>query len=244
MLNGARGRLDHALDWVRLQIDGFPARGAFGRPSPVRYQPIPVLGRGAAGRATGTATRWDAMARTLSSCRVDSGTAVDIGANSGFFSIALARRGIDVLAIEPLPPANRTIVYAARKAGLEERVAVSNLTISPHNLDLIPSASVVVFLSLWHHLVREHGLDAAETMLGAIWAKTGHVMFFETGESEMPPDYGLPPMEPDAGTWVAELLRRNCPGAEIRHLGVHQAFDADRRPATRNLFAVIRAQKS
>ena len=180
------------------------------------------------------------MAETLASCGVDKGTAVDLGANSGYFSIALGRSGLDVLAIEPLPQAHRTIIYAVRKAGLAERVAVSNLAIAPHNLELLPTASVVVFLSLWHHLVREHGIETAETMLSAIWAKTGRVMFFETGESEMPADYGLPAMEPDARTWVAELLLRTCAGGEVRHLGVHQAFDADRRPATRNLFAIVR----
>jgi len=243
MLTALRGRLDRTLDWVRLQIDGFPAHDRFGHVSPIRYQPIPALGIGGGGRAAGTATRWEKMDETLTSCGVSAGAAVDIGANSGYFSIALGRRGFDVLAIEPLPPAHRTIIYAVRKAGLAERVAVSNLTIAPHNIDLIPNASVVVFLSLWHHLARAHGLPAAETMLSAIWAKTGRVMFFDTGESEMPPEYGLPVMEPDAQTWLGELLLRTCPGAEVRHLGLHQAFDADRRPATRNLYAVIRIRE-
>lgn len=244
LTTGVRARIDGAIDWLRLQLDAFPAHQRIGRPSPIRYQPIPDLGMRNGGRAAGTASRWEAMSETLTSCGIGAGVAVDIGANSGFFSIALGRRGFDVLAIEPLPPAHRTLIYAIRKAGLAERVAASNLTVGPDNLDLIPAASVVVFLSLWHHLVREHGLHAAESMLGEIWAKAGRVMFFETGESEMPPEYGLPAMEPDARTWVAELLRRTCPGGEVRHLGGHQAFDAERQPATRNLFAVIRGQNS
>jgi hypothetical protein len=77
-------------------------------------------------------------------------------------------------------------------------------------------------------------------MLEMIWQQTRKVMFFDTGESEMTPDYQLPPMTPDPRSWLADYLAQTCPGARIEHLGRHDAFDPSGNPCQRNLFAVIR----
>lgn len=113
--------------------------------------------------------------------------------------------------------------------------------IDPGSVEILPSADVVVFLSLWHHFVRLHGLDAATAMLRSIWEHTRGVLFFDTGEDEMPEDWGLPRMEPDPETWLARFLAETCSGGTVVHLGRHAAADADGRPAERNLFAVVRA---
>jgi hypothetical protein len=67
-------------------------------------------------------------------------------------------------------------------------------------------------------------------------------MFFDTGEDEMPPSFGLPEMTPDTRTWLEGYLSSTCAGSEVRHLGTHAAFDADGNPCRRNLFAVVRRQ--
>jgi hypothetical protein len=93
---------------------------------------------------------------------------------------------------------------------------------------------------LWHHLVCRQGQDAATAVTAALWDKTGRVMFFDTGEDEMPESFGLPEMAPDARSWLEGYLRSTCRGGRVEHLGRHAAFDADGNPCRRNLFAVVR----
>jgi hypothetical protein len=105
----------------------------------------------------------------------------------------------------------------------------------------MPTADCVLCLSIWHHFVRSYGLEAATGMLQAIWGKTGIVMFFDTGETEMTPDYRLPEMTPDPRSWLEDYLSRTCAGSRVEHLGLHRAFDPEGGPVERNLFAVLRA---
>jgi hypothetical protein len=62
------------------------------------------------------------------------------------------------------------------------------------------------------------------------------VLVFETGEGALAESFGIPPMLPDASTWLAALLRRTCAGGDVRQLGVHD----DGGGQLRSLFAVVR----
>ncbi len=224
----SRERLDSAIDRLRLRIDNYPY-GA--------YQPIDGSGLPPA-RGDGSQTRWEAMAATLDDLHVE--TAIDIGANAGFFSLQLAARGIATTAIESDPGVFRSLIYAVRQADRPNLAAMS-LHLAPGNLELVPAADCTLCLSVWHHWVRSEGFEAATDMLAELWRRTGNVLFFDTGENEMPASFGLPAMEPDAERWLGDFLATTCPGAEVRSLGGHQAFDAQGKPCHRTLFAVLGA---
>jgi hypothetical protein len=66
-------------------------------------------------------------------------------------------------------------------------------------------------------------------------------MCFDTGETEMTPDYGLPEMTPDPRSWLENYLGRTCAGSRVEHLGWHRAFDPEGGSVERNLFAVLRS---
>jgi len=166
-------------------------------------------------------------------------TAVDIGACEGYFSIMLGEAGIPTIALEGDPAVARTAMFAVRRSGLED-VGVLSLALTPSNVGAVPASDCTVCLSIWHHFVRYNGLDAATEMLATIWSDTRKVLFFDTGENEMTPDYGLPEMTPDARSWLAGYLSETCPGSRVEHLGTHAAFDPGGRTVQRNLFAVIR----
>ena len=223
-----REAVDSVVDRLRYRIDTFP----FGL-----YQPVSSLPGGRATRATGSETRWDAIRPVLEDNGV--GSAVDIGACEGYFSLMLAEAGVSTIALEGKPPNYRTTLYAVRRSGLGN-IGVLALTLTPENVDLMPSADCVLCLSIWHHFVRAYGLEAATAMLQAIWRKTGVVMFFDTGETEMTPDYRLPAMTPDPRSWLEGYLSQTCAGSRIEHLGRHRAFDPEGASAERNLFAVVR----
>jgi hypothetical protein len=222
-----RGAVDDVLDRLRFRIDTFP-QGL--------YQPVSSLPKRAA-RGAGSKSRWAAMFPIIRSQAV--GSAVDIGACEGYFSIELAAAGIPTIAIESSPGNVRTTLLAVRRSGTRN-VGVLAMDVTPENVGTLPVSDCVVCLSIWHHFVRIHGLTEATTMLETIWQQTRKVMFFDTGESEMTPDYELPPMTPDPRSWLAGYLARACPGSRIEHLGRHGAFDPCGNPCQRNLFAVIR----
>jgi hypothetical protein len=222
-----RGAVDDVLDRLRFRIDTFP-QGL--------YQPVSSLPKRAA-RGAGSKSRWAAMFPIIRSQAV--GSAVDIGACEGYFSIELAAAGIPTIAIESSPGNVRTTLLAVRRSGTRN-VGVLAMEVTPENVVTLPVADCVLCLSIWHHFVRIHGLSEATAMLETIWQHTRKVMFFDSGESEMTSGYGLPAMMPDSRSWLAGYLARTCPGSRIEHLGRHGAFDPSGNPCQRNLFAVIR----
>jgi hypothetical protein len=225
-----RERVDAALDRLRLRIDTFP----HGLYQPVASLPV----RAPATRAAGSRSRWAAMRPVIQA--TGARNALDLGANAGYFSIGLGELGMPTIAVESEPTIYRTALLAVRRSGVRN-VGVLALELRPETLSLLPPADCVLFLSLWHHLVREHDVDVATRMLDEIWSRTGKVLFFDTGESEMPASFRLPAMQPDPRTWLEGYLTRVCTGARVEHLGRHAAFDAEGRPCTRNLFAALRS---
>ena len=223
----SRAAIDRGIDLLRLRLDTFP-RG--------RYQPVAAL-PGRAKRGEGSLSRWAAMSPIIRELGVRS--AVDIGAGEGYFSIELGSEGVTSVALEAAPGNQRTALLAVRRSGLAN-VGVLALELRDETVEMVPPADCSVFLSLWHHLVRDNGLESASYITARIWERTGKVMFFDTGENEMPASFRLPAMTPDARSWLEHYLSATCPGSEVRHLGSHAAFDADGDPCERNLFAVIR----
>jgi SAM-dependent methyltransferase len=224
------------LDWLRFRLDTFPRSARLQRVVPPDHQSLPWLDVSGK-RAAGSDSRWDAIASMLE--QSEARTALDLGCNVGFFTLKLAQAGIAAVGVESHPTFYRTALYARRKLELAN-AGFLVLTLAPATVELLPEVDVVVFLALWHHLVRSYGLDEATSMLEAIWRRTRHLLFFETGENEMPPSYGLPAMTPDPRSWLAGRLARACEGGDVVHLGMHSAYAPDGTECERNLFAVRR----
>ena len=112
-----RRSLDTALDWLRFRLDTFPRRGPLRGMNLANYQPLPWVGLSEGDRTEGTLSRWREIESVLAELP-DLSTALDIGANQGFFAINLAKRGVTTVALEVNPVAYRTALYASRKAGV------------------------------------------------------------------------------------------------------------------------------
>jgi hypothetical protein len=203
------------------------------------YQPLPWFGIHAAGRAAGVESRWRAIEAALTGRDVRTG--LDLGSNAGYFTIRLARRGIATVGVEPDSRYFRILRFAVKRLGLPN-VGCLDMDVTPITASLLPSADAVFFLSVWHHMVRYHGLDGASSILGEVWAKTRQVLFFETGEMEMPARFRLPDMSPEPRVYLEKYLAEHCPGGRVEHLGRHDAFTPERKPCRRNLFQVVREE--
>ena len=166
-------------------------------------------------------------------------SALDIGCNVGWYSLQLASLGIPTIGIEAYAPYYRTALYAAKRAP-SRKFAIAAMTIDEENVRLLPGVDCTLFLAIWHHLVQDLGLDQATAVLSGVWRRTGKVLFFESGEEEMGPEYRLPELTPDARGWFTRYLGEVCVGAEVRHLGLHHGGEGGEGVAWRNLFAVVR----
>ncbi|MDG9710619.1 hypothetical protein [Streptomyces sp. DH10] len=228
LMHRARRRINGVIDVVRLGLDCLPDG---------LYQPVPGLPVRKAKRAVGCRSRWVAMEPVIERLGVQS--AMDVGANVGYYPIKLASRGVPTVAVESVPKYVRTTTTAVRRNQLDN-VAVMELELRLDTLCLLPATDCTLMLSLWHHLVRQQGLTTAAQLVRGIWARTGKVMFFDSGENEMPESFGLPAMLPTPDAWLTEYLRETCSGGHVEHLGRHRAFDAAGLPTDRALFAVTR----
>jgi hypothetical protein len=213
-------RLADLADSILRAIDARPAT----------YQPVDVLGidvdPGTRERIIG---RWDAMRPTILAHHPR--TALDIGAAEGFYAMRLAELGLQVIALEAKDRPARILARALARARIDT-VSQLRMTVTPGNVPLVPSADVILLLAVWHHWVRNFGLDRANEMLRTIWSRTGRVLVFETGEN-MPAHYGLPDFGQDPSRGVSDFLTDVCSGSTVRFLG---------RFPDRSLFAVVRPE--
>lgn len=223
-----RAWVDQALDRFHFELDRRPA---------LEYQPMPWLGIDSADRDAGTRSRWDAFRPRLGSLGIR--TVVDVGCNAGYYPISLGLEGFAAVGVEPDPKLFRLLRYSIHRLGLD-RVGALDLAITPLTVRMLPTGDLMIFLSVWHHLVRAHGLDDATRLLEEIWARSERAMLFETGETEIPGHYGLPDFGDDPAGWIKGFLERHCAGSAVEHLGQHDAFDPKRRPCRRNLFLITR----
>lgn len=228
-----RKHLQSVLDKLQLQFDLFPS---------LPYQPIPELNRSKAGRASGTYERWKYINEAAKRESVSS--ALDIGCNTGYFCLELAKQGISSLGIEMDDRFYRLAKAAAMKSDIQN-VAFMQLCVKPSTLVFLPATDMLLLLSVWHHWVRLNDLDYATTLLAKCWGNTRKIMFFETGENEMSSDYGLPNMEPSPKEWVEKYLRDTCKDSRVQFVRKFKAFgphgDEETNVAYRNLFLVQRA---
>jgi hypothetical protein len=225
-----RRQVDSLLDRLRFAVDTAPA---------MDYQPLPWLGIHEAKRRDAVVTRWRAIRPLVT--ELDIHTAADVGCNVGFYAINLSRMGVATLGVEASAKHFRIYRYALERLGVDNAGALW-LKLGPSTVDLLPTVDCVVFLSVWHHVSREFGFQAAQEVLRGLWARTRKVLFFETGQNEMPAYYNLPDMGPDPTSFLAEHLGAACSGARVVDLGRHDALFGPRqdRHTDRTLFGAIR----
>ena len=227
-----RDRIQHVVDAVQFRYDVFPA---------LSYQPLPWLGLKKAKRGTGTEARWAAIEAMLGDTAI--GSALDIGCNTGYFCFSLAASGIPTLGVDRDERFLRIAQYAARRLK-SPGIGFCRMDLTPDTIRLLPQVDLVLLLSVWHHWVRDYGLEVASEMLAAVWSRSQKVLFFESGEAEMPAEFGLEMLKSSPRPWLEDYLYAICANAEVRWLGSFKAFapqgNETRHVVYRNLFKISR----
>jgi hypothetical protein len=197
------------------------------------YQPAPWVGISSARRAEATESRWEAIGAVLD--RFPPGSAMDLGSQVGYFTFRLAERGYLTLGVEN---GRRSLAAARlmRQASGIEGASFREMKLDGTTASQLPVVDVTLFLSLWHHLCRFDGFDAARVVLTEVLTRTRQVCFFETGQSDeqyMKWASALPDMKPDVREWIEGLLLE-CGARRVEHLGTFPTYYG---PVGRHLFA-------
>lgn len=224
----SRKNINNAIDYFRMKFDSLPS---------LDYQPLPWIGLNKANRDAGVISRWEVIEKELEDLNVK--TNLDIGCNVGYFSIATAKKGITSIGVEGDPKYYRVMQYAINKLKLKN-IGVLSWQLNEDSIEMLPDTESIIFLSVWHHLVKHDGLETATNILRKLWKRNKKVMFFESGELEMPSHYDLPDMGESPKSYFTKYLKDTCEDSTIKHLGTHDAFSPDNKIVKRNLFAVIR----
>src|SRR5436189_41421 len=136
--------------------------------------------------------------------------------SAGSVCFSLAFKGIPALGVDMDSRDLRIAQYARSRLKLWN-VGLSKMVVSLDTVRLLPAVDLVLLMSVWHHWVREFGLDDATALLREVWERCNSVLVFETGEDEMPPEFGLPSMEPTPREWLQSYLSRQCVDSAVVH---------------------------
>lgn len=234
---------------ILSQIDKLTFRIAtrkFGLFGPtVTYQDLPWSNIKGSRRAVGSRRRFEAMQTFLQTENIPAEIVLDVGCNVGYFALSFASRGSLAYGIEMDPLPLRTATLSSKDIAAEGTFVPIPMICTPATTRLLPQCDVSICLSIWHHWVRHQGLEAATEILRNLWARTTGVLFFDTGENEMPAEYNLPFRDADAVEWLFQYLRAELAGSAVSNVGRFPAFAPDHRDEveanlTRTLFAIRR----
>lgn len=160
---------------------------------------------------------------------------LDIGCNTGYFSSKISKMGIFTIGLES---ELKNIIVA------ESQYKTSNLIFKLYNLDIdsvgiLPQADIILFLSVFHHLVKYYGKDNAIFILKKLAGKCKKQFFFETGQMDELDTKWSRKMEfiEDINGWVHDFFIKECRFKEVKCLGEFETFLT---PTKRKLFLAIR----
>ena len=189
----------------------------------ISYQPDPfdLFNNVEVDRDTeGTTEKWTLIKEHLPK---EAYTALDIGCNIGYFSFKMAQGGADhVLGID-IERGPLLIAEKLKLLGRVGNVGFCTLAIDQKNVELLGQHDVILFLSVFHHLVYVHGMGTAKFVLEQLIRKTRKVLFFETGQGDQ--GFGkmagaMPKINKDEAEKYFTDLLLDCGAARVEMIGV------------------------
>ena len=151
---------------------------------------------------------------------VRSSLCLDIGCNTGFFAHEIAKTGTFTLGLD-FEPKN---VIVAKSLYSRANLCFKEFKLEINSVDCLPTADTILFLSVFHHLVKYFGSDSALKILESIATKCNKQLFFETGQ---PNEVGAKWRElmgfvNDVEEWSHEFFVNQCGYREVRCLGAFE----------------------
>jgi SAM-dependent methyltransferase len=193
------------------------------------YHPVFIGDRQIAAGERSCLDRWTRIEALLRDAGVRS--VLDLGCAEGYF-IQRSARDLGCLALGVDADRRRlTVARMATNINEIERAGYIYGKISPDFVKTLPPFDGVIFLSVLHHVMYEHGVDYARQLMSAIRAITRKCLIFDMGQSnETQHEWAklLPQMTPDPATWIAGFLK-TAGFATVESIGQTDAYKSEAR---------------
>jgi SAM-dependent methyltransferase len=160
---------------------------------------------------------------------------LDIGCNTGYFASEISKLRIFTIGLES---ELKNVIVS------ESQYKLPNLVFKHFKLDkdsvaILPQADIILFLSVFHHLVKYYGQNESVAVLEKLASKCKSHFYFETGQSD---ELGtrwcnLMKFTNNIEDWVNDFFVNKCDYKEVRKLG---AFETFLTKTKRNLFLATR----
>lgn len=173
--------------------------------------------------------RWAMIAPLVRS--YDVGSVLDLGCAEGYF---VRRSAEDFGCFSLGVDGDLSRILVAQNSALLDGVtgaafALANIDVA--FLQRLPGFDAVIFLSVMHHVMYEHGIDYARQLLAEIRTKTRKFLIFDMGQSnEINNKWArlLPDMGADPAVWIADFLR-SAAYAEVTKIGETDSYQNEAR---------------
>lgn len=195
------------------------------------YQPVLLDGKTIHPGRRDCEARVAAILQTLAGTKDQ--TILDLGSAEGYFVRRCAEAGYLTVGVEA---DIRRLVVAQWSLALD---GVTNFGFIRAHIDRatltrLPPRDVTLSLSLFHHVIYEHGVGRARSLLEAIRQRTNHVLIFEMGQSdetEFEWAQLLPDMTPNPHEWIADFIA-SAGFSDVKKICESSAYNSDVQRAT------------
>jgi SAM-dependent methyltransferase len=165
----------------------------------------------------------------------DAELCLDIGCNTGFFAQALSNKGIFTIGFDTEPKN----ILVANAQYPRDNLLFKHLQLTNETARALPTADIILFLSVFHHLVKNFGQRQAEETLQTLTSRCRKQFFFETGQ---PDEKGtkfcdLMTFVDDIENWTNAFFIGRCGFSQCQCIGEFETFLT---PVKRKLFLVSR----
>jgi len=167
----------------------------------------------------------------------DGNLCLDIGCNTGYFSSNISKLGIFTIGMD----SELKNIIVARSQYSAPNLIFMQFELNKNSVQLLPSVDIILFLSVFHHLVKDYGKNDAVIILKTLASKCNKCFFFETGQPDEIGTKWARMMEflGETNTWVNKLFIEECKFREVRYLGKFKTFLTATK---RKLFAAFREE--
>ena len=189
------------------------------------YQPVPYSS-GKSRRYQGTIERWNATVSVLD--KTKSCSVLDVGCNTGFFSIEMAKRGNFCVGVDT---AGKQLMVANAIKDLYQLdgVTFTRMKIDPENVSSLPHFDTTFCLSIFHHWALQYGAAGAISIMKTLADRTNGMLIFETAQTDNCSEKyrkALPDMGTEPKKWLEEFIL-DLGFNEVVSLGQFGVIDTD-----------------
>jgi O-antigen chain-terminating methyltransferase len=171
------------------------------------YHPVQIDGRELCAGERMCVDRWSTIHRVLKEHGAQ--TLLDLGTAEGYFVQQAALNGYFVVGVDA-DVRRLTLAQASITLNRVSGAGFMFAELSPEFIARIPKFDAVLFLSVLHHIMYEHGVDYAREYMSVLRSKIDRVLIFDMGQSNETENAWatlLPDMGQHPHTWIADFLR-------------------------------------